>query len=31
VIKGRLVTYHTAPRENPPLPIAAEGHVYRLD
>lgn len=31
VINGRLFTYHTAQRENPPLPIAAEGRVYRLD
>ncbi|HDR14474.1 MAG TPA: MBL fold metallo-hydrolase [Desulfobacteraceae bacterium] len=31
VIRGRLFTYHTAHRETPPLPIADEGRVYRLD
>jgi hypothetical protein len=30
-IKGPLFTYHTAPQQSPPLPIAAEGRTYRLE
>jgi len=30
-VKGEVFAYHTAPIENPPIPIAQEGKTYRID